>query len=69
MAVSPEPPMATRLSPVRCGRCNLPVTHLNKAVPGSEVGALCTNCKNDQQGRLRVYTYMGIAPCTCGCHQ
>lgn len=60
----PAEPMVKRLSPVRCGQCSRPVTHLNKSVPGSEAGGLCTNCS----GKVKVYTYIGIAPCECGCH-
>jgi hypothetical protein len=62
-------PMAERLSPVRCGRCNTPVGHINKTVPGSEHAGLCTNCTKDERGRVRVYTYYGVAPCACGCHR
>jgi len=62
-------PMVDRLSPVRCGRCSRPVTHLNKSVPHSEAGGLCTNCTQDERGRVKVYTYIGIAPCECGCHR
>lgn len=62
-------PMVDRLSPVRCGRCNRPVGHLNKAVPGAEAGALCTNCTRDENGRVKVYTFYGVAPCACGCHR
>lgn len=60
-------PMVKRLSPVRCGQCSRPVTHLNKAVPGAEVGALCTNCSRGE--RMRVYTFYSVAPCECGCHR
>ena len=56
-------PMAERLSPVRCGRCNWPVTHMNKAVPGAESGGLCTRCTRDEQGRkISVYTFYGVVP-------
>lgn len=61
-------PMVARLSPVRCGQCNRPVTHLNKAVPRSEAGGLCTNCTKDERGRVKVYTFVAVAPCECGCH-
>jgi hypothetical protein len=61
-------PMVDRLSPVRCGQCNRPVTHLNKSVPGSEAGALCTNCNKDGGVRIKVYTFVAVAPCECGCH-
>lgn len=55
--------MKDRLSPVRCGRCNRPVTHMNKRVPGAEGGGLCTNrdCERDENGkRIFVYTYCGV---------
>ena len=56
-------PMVKRLSPVRCGRCNWPVTHMNKAVAGSEAGGLCTRCTRDDRGKpIAVYTYYGVAP-------
>ncbi len=48
MIDSPEQPMEARLSPMRCGRCNWPVCHVNRGLPG-EGKALCTRCK--------VYTY------------
>jgi hypothetical protein len=58
---TPERPMAERLSPVRCGRCNWPVGHMNKAVPGAEAGGLCTRCTRDESGKsIRVFTYYGI---------
>lgn len=60
--------VVSRLSPVRCGQCNRPVTHLNKAVPGSEAGAFCMNCKQDERGRIRIFTVVVVAPCECGCH-
>lgn len=55
-------PMVDRLSPVRCGRCNHPVTHMNKTVPGSEAGGLCTRCtRDDRTGKpIQVWTYFGV---------
>jgi hypothetical protein len=54
-------PMVDRLSPVRCGRCNHPVGHMNKTVPGAEAGGLCTRCTRDENGKpIRVFTYCGI---------
>lgn len=56
-------PMVERLSPVRCGRCNTPVAHLNKTVARSEAGGLCTNCTKDERGnKIRVYTFYGVVP-------
>jgi hypothetical protein len=52
-------PMIERLSPVRCGRCSRPVTHMNKAVPGAEAGGLCQHCTRDK--RMEVWTYCAIA--------
>lgn len=61
MAVAPDRPMVERLSPVRCGRCNAPVGHMNKAVPGAESGGLCTNCTRDERGvKIKVYTYYAV---------
>jgi hypothetical protein len=61
MLDTPARPMTERLSPVRCGRCNLPVSHLNKTVAGAEVGGLCTNCTKDERGnRIKVYTFYGV---------
>jgi hypothetical protein len=57
---TPAEPMVKRLSPVRCGRCNTPVAVMNKQAPGSEAGGLCTRCTKDEQGRIRVYTYVAI---------
>jgi hypothetical protein len=55
-------PMITRLSPIRCGRCGWPVSHMNKAVVGAEAGGLCTRCTKDEQGkRIFVYTYLAVA--------
>ena len=68
MSDSLSEPMVKRQSPVRCGQCNRPVTHLNKSVPGSEGGAFCTNCTKDERGRIRVFTFVAVAPCECGCH-
>jgi len=54
-------PMVDRLSPIRCGRCGHPVSHMNKAVPGAEAGGLCTRCTTDESGkRIRVFTYYAI---------
>lgn len=62
MIDSPAPrPMAERLSPIRCGRCNTPVAMMNQQVPGAEGGGLCRRCKKDENGRdIRVYTYIGV---------
>lgn len=61
MIDSPSQPMKDRLSPIRCGRCNWPVAHLNKAIPGAEAGGLCTRCNKDETGKqLRVFTYVAI---------
>lgn len=58
----PARPMVERLSPVRCGRCNWPVAHMNRGVPGAEAGGLCTRCtKDDRTGKqIQVYTFVGI---------
>lgn len=55
-------PMVDRLSPVRCGRCNWPVAHMNRGVPGAEAGGLCTRCTRDERtGKsIQVYTYVGV---------
>lgn len=54
-------PMVDRLSPVRCGRCGWPVTHMNKGVPGAEAGGLCTRCTRDERGKpMQVWTYYGV---------
>lgn len=59
--MSPRP-MVERLSPVRCGRCSTPVTHMNKAVPGAEAGGMCTRCTKDELGRrIVVYTYCAVS--------
>jgi hypothetical protein len=55
-------PMVERLSPVRCGRCNWPVAHMNRAVPGAEAGGLCTRCTSENGRSIRVYTYIGVVP-------
>lgn len=56
-----EQPMTARLAPVRCGRCNRPVTHMNKGVPGAEAGGLCTRCTRTEDGkRLEVWTFCGV---------
>ena len=56
-----ERPMVERLSPVRCGRCNWPVAHMNRGVPGAEAGGLCTRCTRDDRGKsMLVYTYVGV---------
>ena len=58
-----EQPMRDRLSPIRCGRCGRPVSHMNKAVPGAEAGGLCTHCTRDESGKkLLVFTYYAIVP-------
>lgn len=55
-------PMVDRLSPVRCGRCNWPVAHMNRGVPGAEAGGLCTRCTDDRGKRLMVYTFVAVMP-------
>lgn len=36
---------------------------MNRAVPGSESGGLCTRCTKDETGKpLRVFTYYGVVP-------
>ncbi len=55
-------PMAERLSPVRCGRCNWPVAHMNRSVPGAEAGGLCTRCTSENGRPIKVYTYVGVVP-------
>jgi hypothetical protein len=53
-------PMVKRLSPVRCGRCDWPITHMNKSVPGSEAGGLCTRCTSENGQKIKVYTYQSV---------
>ena len=65
----PSEPVARRLSVIRCGRCDRPVGRMNMAVPGAESSGLCLNCRNDEQGRVRVYTFQIVAPCGCNCHR
>jgi hypothetical protein len=54
--------MVERLSPVRCARCNWPVAHMNRGVPGAEAGGLCTRCTKDERSgkSLMVYTFIGV---------
>lgn len=55
----------TRLSPVACAECGLPVAHMDAGVRGALAGGMCTNdvCTKDRRtGRpKRVYTYVRIA--------
>lgn len=60
MIDTPVQPMTARLSPVRCGRCNWPVAHMNRGVPGAEAGGLCTRCTTENGKQIRVYTFVGI---------
>lgn len=55
-------PMATRLSPIRCGQCGKVVGHMNKSVPGAEGGGMCLRCE-------KAMTYYGVitAPCPRPC--
>lgn len=53
-------PMVKRLTPVRCGRCDWPVTNMNKSVPGAEAGGLCTRCTSENGRPIKVYTYYGV---------
>jgi hypothetical protein len=53
-------PMIDRLSPVRCGRCNWPVAHMNRGVPGAETGGLCTRCTSENGKQIKVYTFVGV---------
>lgn len=56
-------PMVKRLEPVRCGRCNWPVGHMNKRVAGAEGGGLCTRCTKDERGKtISIYTFYGVIP-------
>lgn len=55
-------PMVERLSPIRCGRCNKIIGHMNKTVPGAESGGMCKSCE-------KAFTYYGVvaAPCPRPC--
>lgn len=56
-----ETTMLERLSPIRCGRCNSPVGHMNKSVVGAESGGLCTRCTRAENGKpMAVYTYVAV---------
>lgn len=64
MIETPAQPMVSRLSPVLCGRCNRPVGHMNKMVPGAESGGMCTRCEKGPP-----FTYLAVvaAPCPKPC--
>lgn len=57
-------PMVKRLTPVLCGRCSKPVSHMNKAVPGAEAGGMCTRC---EKGPPFTYYAVVAAPCSRPC--
>lgn len=66
MIDTPAQSMVNRLSPVLCARCNRPVGHMNKMVPGAEAGGMCTRCEKGPP-----FTYYAIisVPCDRPCCQ